>query len=492
MADEPSQEELLKQQKANCIFCKIVDGQMPSTRVYEDDKLLAILDINPACTGHTLVLTKEHYPIMPLIPPDEFEHLFGTTAALSGAVRDAMLAKRCTVFIANGAIAGQQSPHFLFHLIPREENDGLDVLNIPKLGINQSDVAPLLKQNLYAVMRQHLTKTGKLDLLQVGALAPETKQAPVPEQRVPSPERPELERGLENDVTSLAKPFTGQAPAPSMDQLALVIEQNPELQALLMNNPEKLEGILKQNPEFQSLFGGVDLKLLGERLRQAHLGVKHSLDGVQPTPSAPTSSEPHSAAASPSQTLTPVKPAREMPLNELFAFIDHSRKLRDLILKAPEELKRLIPENERLSTFFTGSNPDAIIKAYQEHAQQERAKNGFGENDDVTPAREMTIAQLCAYIDGKPKLKRLMIEDPEGLKKLIPQNARLQRFFDGSNVNAIIQAYQEHAKAHDGVRVTVEPDEQPTEKHEERKERGVTRDQAAAAWEEVWDKRTPR
>jgi galactose-1-phosphate uridylyltransferase len=64
---EMSQEEMLEQQKANCIFCKIVKGEIPSKKVYEDDMMLAILDINPAVKGHILVLPKEHYPIMPLI-----------------------------------------------------------------------------------------------------------------------------------------------------------------------------------------------------------------------------------------------------------------------------------------------------------------------------------------------------------------------------------------------------------------------------------------
>ena len=91
MADQPSPEELLKQQKANCLFCKIVAGEIPGKKVYEDERMLAILDINPVAKGHTLVLTKEHYPIMPLIPPEEFDHLFSTTAQLSGAVRGAMI-----------------------------------------------------------------------------------------------------------------------------------------------------------------------------------------------------------------------------------------------------------------------------------------------------------------------------------------------------------------------------------------------------------------
>ena len=86
---------------------------------------------------------------MPLIPPEEFAHLFGTAAQLSKAIKDGMLTPRCTTFIANGAIAGQQSPHFLFHLIPRENNDGLP-FTIPGNSVAQDDIAAMLGGNALA------------------------------------------------------------------------------------------------------------------------------------------------------------------------------------------------------------------------------------------------------------------------------------------------------------------------------------------------------
>jgi hypothetical protein len=218
-------------------------------------------------------------------------------------------------------------------------------------------------------------------------------------------------------------------------------------------------------------------------------GGQNAGDSPNPALSTP-SSVPRAPNAEPGAQ-NPVKPAREMSLNELFVFIDNSPKLRNLVLESPEDLKRSIPDNERLSAFFKGANPEAIIKAYQEYAAQAK-KDGMTGNEDVKPASQMTLAELYEYIDSKPKLKKLMIEDPEGLKKLIPANARLKRFFEGSNVNAIIQAYQEHAKVHDGVRVTVEPDERPPDKPDEGHEHGLSRDEEAAAWEEVWDMRTSR
>ena len=111
-----SPEEIAELQRKNCVFCKIVRGGIPGKKVYEDEMILAILDINPASKGHTLVLPKEHYPLLPLLPLNLFNHLFTKTQQLIVAIEKATVNPGVTVFIANGAAAGQQSPHFLFHL----------------------------------------------------------------------------------------------------------------------------------------------------------------------------------------------------------------------------------------------------------------------------------------------------------------------------------------------------------------------------------------
>src|SRR3989338_5246011 len=112
----PEQQKAIDAQKAQCPFCKIVKGEIPSKKVYEDDQLLAILDINPAVKGHLLVMPKEHYPIMPLIPPQEFSHFFTTVQKIVSGLQSAMLSEGVTLFIANGWVAGQQSQHFMLHL----------------------------------------------------------------------------------------------------------------------------------------------------------------------------------------------------------------------------------------------------------------------------------------------------------------------------------------------------------------------------------------
>lgn len=120
-----SPEELQQLQKQQCVFCQIIAGKVPSKKVYEDPICLAILDINPAAKGHLLLLPKEHYAIMPQVPEKVLRHLSIITKNLSPVLLKGVRADGTTVFIANGAAAGQRAQHFIFHLIPRKSGDGV-------------------------------------------------------------------------------------------------------------------------------------------------------------------------------------------------------------------------------------------------------------------------------------------------------------------------------------------------------------------------------
>ncbi len=120
-----SPEQIAELQKQNCIFCHIVSGRVSSKKIYEDDKCLAILDINPANPGHILLMPKEHYQIMPLIPEELINHLFVISKHLSQAQLRALKAQGTTIMVANGLVAGQRAPHFMMHIIPRKEGDGV-------------------------------------------------------------------------------------------------------------------------------------------------------------------------------------------------------------------------------------------------------------------------------------------------------------------------------------------------------------------------------
>ena len=119
----PEVKAQLAEQKKDCVFCKIIKKEIPAKIVFEDPATLAVLDIYPATKGHTLYLLKEHYPIMPYLPVEDFHHLFGLLPQLTKAIKSAMVSVALNIFIANGGAAGQQYPHFLIHLMPRDEGD---------------------------------------------------------------------------------------------------------------------------------------------------------------------------------------------------------------------------------------------------------------------------------------------------------------------------------------------------------------------------------
>jgi histidine triad (HIT) family protein len=125
-----SQEEMIEMQKKNCIFCKIISKEIPSNEIYSDDKVMIILDINPANEGHCIIIPKQHYQILPQLSDSLIEHMSILAKRTSKALLRSLGVKGTTIFIANGAIAGQKSPHYMMHVIPRKDRDMLFM--IPK------------------------------------------------------------------------------------------------------------------------------------------------------------------------------------------------------------------------------------------------------------------------------------------------------------------------------------------------------------------------
>ncbi|MFA5797323.1 MAG: HIT domain-containing protein [Candidatus Woesearchaeota archaeon] len=120
-----SAEEIAELQKQNCIFCKIAEKQIPAKVIHEDIDVICVLDINPASEGHILVFPKKHYMILPHIPDETLGRLFTHVKLMSHTLLKTLQCKGTTVFIANGAAAGQKAPHVLIHVFPRREGDGL-------------------------------------------------------------------------------------------------------------------------------------------------------------------------------------------------------------------------------------------------------------------------------------------------------------------------------------------------------------------------------
>ena len=163
-----SPEELKEFQKKQCIFCQIIAGKVQSKKVYEDEEVIAILDVNPANPGHILIMPREHYSIMPQLPEDEIGHIFMVAKALSNATLRALEVQGSNIIVANGVVAGQRAQHFMIHLIPRKENDNIG-FQIPQKTIPEDELKRITK-----ILSESL-----------GAKAEETKAVPIPP-KIPS------------------------------------------------------------------------------------------------------------------------------------------------------------------------------------------------------------------------------------------------------------------------------------------------------------------
>ncbi|MBN1644674.1 HIT family protein [Candidatus Woesearchaeota archaeon] len=143
----PEQLAAIQQQ---CIFCQIGAGKVASRKVYEDEHVIAVLDINPANPGHILVITKKHYFVMPQIPDEEVEHIGKISKQLSQVLLRTLKLEGTTIFIANGVAAGQKAQHFMMHIIPRKEGDEIGI-QISQRQISDKDYDKIHKALLKGV-----------------------------------------------------------------------------------------------------------------------------------------------------------------------------------------------------------------------------------------------------------------------------------------------------------------------------------------------------
>jgi histidine triad (HIT) family protein len=109
----------------DCIFCKIVAGEVPCFKLFEDEETLFFMDINPVHDGHCLVIPKAHYPTIFEIAPDAMTAAGGTAVQLAKAVNAAVKPDGLNLVQSNGPGAAQSVGHFHIHVLPRRMNDGL-------------------------------------------------------------------------------------------------------------------------------------------------------------------------------------------------------------------------------------------------------------------------------------------------------------------------------------------------------------------------------
>ena len=117
-------------QVEDCVFCRIVRGEVKSWTAYEDDRLQAFLDTNPVSEGHTLIIPKEHYETIYDVPASTLEHIIVVAKTLAQAYERKLGVTAVNVLHASGKAAQQSVFHFHLHLVPRRENDGLPLVHI--------------------------------------------------------------------------------------------------------------------------------------------------------------------------------------------------------------------------------------------------------------------------------------------------------------------------------------------------------------------------
>ena len=108
---------------SDCVFCRIIAGEIPAAIVFEDEETVAFLDAKPLFPGHTLVVPREHYQTLTDLPEDKVEPLFRRARNLAAAVESAMEAEGS--FVAMNNHVSQSVPHLHVHVVPRRKGDGL-------------------------------------------------------------------------------------------------------------------------------------------------------------------------------------------------------------------------------------------------------------------------------------------------------------------------------------------------------------------------------
>ena len=125
----------------DCIFCKIVAGELPAHKIYEDDYVLAFLDIAPVNPGHVLVVTKRCFKDLEEIDQLQLCYVMQVVKKIGAAIKKSLAVQGYNVIINNGSVAGQLIEHFHCHVIPRKPADGL--MNWPQKSYLDDEAAKM-------------------------------------------------------------------------------------------------------------------------------------------------------------------------------------------------------------------------------------------------------------------------------------------------------------------------------------------------------------
>ena len=140
---------------SECIFCKIIDGSIPSAKIYEDEYVYAFMDIMPLTKGHTLIIPKNHKENVYDLSEEEASNLFKVVPKIASALKESFGPVGMNLLNNNGAPAGQSVFHFHLHFIPRyDQTDGFRPTWITK----EKTYTPEIIQNLAGEIFEKLKK----------------------------------------------------------------------------------------------------------------------------------------------------------------------------------------------------------------------------------------------------------------------------------------------------------------------------------------------
>ena len=131
-------------QDPNCVFCKIIAGEIPAKVIMQNEKAMALLDAFPLAAGHSLVIPKSHYAKVQQMSEQDAMAMFEIVWKLTGAVETGSQVTASTIAIHNGNEAGQEVPHVHAHIVPRKRGDGAGAIHSmfkikPKLSPQEMD-----------------------------------------------------------------------------------------------------------------------------------------------------------------------------------------------------------------------------------------------------------------------------------------------------------------------------------------------------------------
>ncbi len=116
-------------QDPNCVFCKIIGGEIPARVIMQNQRAMALLDASPLAVGHTLVIPKSHYVKVQKMSEQDSMAVFELVWKLADAVEIASQVDASTIAIHNGKDAGQEVPHVHVHIVPRNKADGAGAIH---------------------------------------------------------------------------------------------------------------------------------------------------------------------------------------------------------------------------------------------------------------------------------------------------------------------------------------------------------------------------